>query len=165
MEKEPTPAKEVTDVPAKSKDYSRDFMSYYVAGGDDDEVEEVAKPPPPKPKITEQAPAHKLPRMNVAFPETKFKNHHGPPPTYPTPKLQAPRPPQFIQPTVRLVDNIQKPTGPREPDTVANMVKKLEALSTALTLFGGVPAVPTSPKKNDGNGKSARIVSEVAHDC
>ena len=41
---------------------------------------------------------------------------------------------------------IARPDGAREPDTVLQMVQKLEALSTALTNFGGVPSVLKSPK-------------------
>ena len=161
VEKEPTPQKEVTGVPAQAKDYSRDFMSYYVMGGED-EVEEVPKPPP-KPEAPKQAPTVKVPRMNEAFPETKFRHHRphaNPPPTYPTPRLQPPRPPP-PQPTVIVFDNTKKLTGPKEPDTVADMVKKLQALSTALTNFGGVPIVPKSPKQNGKDSKSS--ICPVCH--
>ena len=42
---------------------------------------------------------------------------------------------------------LARPDGPREQDTVLQMVQKLEALSTALTNFGGVPSVLKSPKE------------------
>jgi hypothetical protein len=46
---------------------------------------------------------------------------------------------------VNLIDTIKPAKGPRQPDTVVNMIKKLEHLSRTLTDFGGVPPVPKSP--------------------
>ncbi|KAK3715168.1 hypothetical protein LTR37_007378 [Vermiconidia calcicola] len=157
-EKEPTPANEDIEAPAKPprRDYGRDFMSYYVAGGDEDEGEEAPKPAsseqelPKKPAPAE--PAKQPPAVQALPPQpprdTQFK-HHQVPPTYPIQKPPPsppppPRPPP-PQPTVHLIDTIKKAPPSKEPDTVAAMVRKLEALSTALTNFGGVPGAPKSP--------------------
>ena len=156
--REPTPVKEPTPTSSKPRDYGRDFMSYYVSGGDEDEDEEVEveeapplKPAPSKPEPVKQAPAVQPPPAR----ETKFKHHSGPPPN-PPPPSKVPQTPRQLPPppVVQLIDSIKRVSGPREPDAVASMVKKLEALSTALTDFGGVPSVPSSPKQSGKEGKS-----------
>lgn len=143
--KEPTPSS------SKSRPYGRDFMSYYVTGADDEENEEEDAPPPapkpdpprkqepPKPSPVVQPPPPAIPQ------ETRFKHHTVPPP-YPPAKAQPlPRPAPPPLPRVNLIDTIKPARGPREPDTVAVMVKKLEKLSRTLTDFGGVPPIPQSP--------------------
>lgn len=151
IEKEPTPVTEPKPSSAKRRDYSRDFMSYYVTGGDedDDEGEDDVAPPltepaPRNPPTVKQAPAVQEPAPPR---ETKFK-HHQVPPTYPAMRLQPP-PPVPAPPIIQIIDTSKKPIRPMEPDTVANMIKKLEVLSTALTRFGGVPTVPKSPEESN----------------
>ena len=166
MEKEPSPSRDARPTSVKTRDYSRDFMSYYVAGADDEEDQEDEAPPPQpvanRPVMPQQAPAPipapvPAPASAVQPPlqqQTRFKNHSGPQPTYPPPRVQQQQPPPQlpsqlppqVQPSVQLVDSSRKPSGPRGPDTIADMITKLEALSVALTKFGGVPAVPMSPK-------------------
>ena len=154
-EKEPTPATEPKPTSKKSRDYSRDFMSYYVTGGDEDDDDDDAddappltKPTPRKPDPMTRAPAVQEPANR----ETKFRHHQGPPPN-PAPRVPTQQLPPPL-PNVRLIDTSKKSTGPQEPDTVADMVKKLEALSTALTNFGGVPPAPKSPGQSSQEGKS-----------
>lgn len=148
-EKHRVPVKEPEPGPSKSRDYSRDFMSYYVTGGDDDDHEEEAAPPPPKPvppRRQEPPQTAPVPQPLPSIPlETKFKHHTVPPP-YPPAKSQPPprlAPPPL--PQVNLIDTIKPASRPTEPDTVAVMIKKLEHLSKTLTEFGGVPPVPKSP--------------------
>ena len=128
-------------------------MSYYVTGDDEAEDEEPqliqSRLGPPQQQASAKAPTIQAPPPR----EARFKHHM--PPTYPnTIKAPPPRPPP-PQPTVHLIDTIQRSSGPKEPDTVDQMVKKLEALSTALTNFSGVPTVPKSPKQNSESGKFA----------
>ena len=150
-EKQQVPAKQPALAPLKSRDYSRDFMSYYVTGGDEEEneVEEVPPPapkpaPPRKQEPPRQGPVMQPPQLPPAPQETRFKHHNIPPPYPPARPAPPPRAPPPL-PHVNLIDTIKPAKGPREPDTVANMIKKLEVLSRTLTEFGGVPPVPKSP--------------------
>ncbi|KAK5123415.1 hypothetical protein LTR85_002847 [Meristemomyces frigidus] len=142
--KEPTPN-------SANPDYG-DFMSYYILDGDEDKPKAGAVKAPQKqrPRGPSQ-PKHqaRAQQQMQAQRDAQLNNHmrqqqqyppvqHRPPPPPPPPPL----------PQVQLIDfdQFSRPDGPREPDTVLQMVKKLEALSTALTNFGGVPAVPKSPR-------------------
>lgn len=61
------------------------------------------------------------------------------------PQHMPPQPPPAIpQPIIQFVDIVHEPR-PTQPDTIAVMIRKLQDLSTALTNFGGVPAVPATP--------------------
>ena len=167
-EKQPVPDKRPAPAPSKSRDYSRDFMSYYVTGGDDEEneVEEVPPPPPKPAPPSEQEPPRQGPVIQQPPPpqETRFKHHHVPPPYPPpraTPQSRAPPP----LPQVNLIDTIKPAKGPKEPDTVANMIKKLEALSRTLTEFGGVPPVPKSPTMANNRSKLSSPNLTAAYRC
>lgn len=62
--------------------------------------------------------------------------HQRPPP--------PPRPVPMPQPVVNFIDIVHDPK-PMQPDTILVMIRKLENLSSALTNFGGVPAMPHTP--------------------
>ena len=134
-------------------------MSYYVTGGDeeDDVVEEVPpKASPSKPGPTKRAPAVQAPAaQEPSAQETQFRHHQGPP-AYPTTVAKAlpprPNPPHPPQPIVILADPPRRTLGPRKPETVGVMIKKIEVLSAALTTFGGVSPVPRSPHADGMDG-------------
>lgn len=68
----------------------------------------------------------------------------GPPPNHSSAQ-GPPRPAANPQPVVQFNDIVHDPP-PTRPDTVADMIAKLRALSHALTTFGGAPPVaPLSP--------------------
>ena len=62
------------------------------------------------------------------------------------------------------MQTIEEPRKPTNPDSHTVMKKKVLALSTALTNFGGVPPVPKSPgaeaeeekKAKEGKGKEVK---------
>ena len=71
------------------------------------------------------------------------------PPPYPRapPVSQRPPPPRPVpmpQPVINFIDIVHDPK-PMQPDTILVMIRKLENLSSALTNFGGVPAMPHTP--------------------
>ncbi|KAI7203326.1 hypothetical protein KC352_g18812, partial [Hortaea werneckii] len=65
-------------------------------------------------------------------------------------------PPQLQLPQVQLIDfdEVNRDNKPRPPSTVNKMVCMLQALSNALTNFGGVPPVPKSPPPDHQEQKS-----------
>ncbi|KAK4507344.1 hypothetical protein PRZ48_001079 [Zasmidium cellare] len=69
-----------------------------------------------------------------------------PPPMHRGPPL-PPQPPRLPQPIINFIDVIHD-AKPTRPDNVAEMVQKLQALSSALTNFGGVPAIPPTPPQD-----------------
>ena len=168
-EKEPTPVPPLERPPAKQRDYSRDFMSYYVTGDDGEDEEDAPpepvevpvprKPDPPKEMaITEsavRAQATKRPRSKQQRPYQPRTNHQTP--TYPTARLQPPQPPAqrqpIAQPTVVVLDPNTKTDESKGPDTVASMIAKLETLSNALTNFGGMQTTPQSPAEQNNDGE------------
>ncbi|KXT16311.1 hypothetical protein AC579_3760 [Pseudocercospora musae] len=86
---------------------------------------------------------------------TQAQNVPSAPPRYPQgpprPGMQRPPPlplpnppPPMPQPVIHFIDITHDPK-PTKPDTIAEMIHKLETLSSALTNFGGVPAVPATP--------------------
>jgi len=164
----PAPQPEVMEQRRKSanKDYG-DLMSYYIMGGDEDEPQAAPPKSPPKPKHQAPAPRlqhqhqhqqrppqqqqqHQQQQMPMQPPRDQAFRPHGPPQPYPPVhhRPPPPPPPPPPMPQVQLIDfdEVSKRDAPKEPATVLAMVKKLEALSHALTNFGGVPTVPKSPK-------------------
>lgn len=165
-----SPAEESTSPPA-DHNYG-DFSSYYILdGGEEDKVkpptekksvpqkpqaQSKSRPKPRKTHVPQQTQAQHA--LAQAQRETTFR-HDVPQTVRPTPSqpqhpVSQPRPPPPPPPPVlpplpqvQLVDCDQssRPDGPPVPDTVQQMIDKLEALSTALTNFGGVPTVPKSP--------------------
>ncbi|KAK4545519.1 hypothetical protein LTR36_002869 [Oleoguttula mirabilis] len=141
--KEPTPN-------SANPDYG-DFMSYYILDGDEDKPKAGAAKAPRKPR--QQGPSQpqhqaRAQQQMQAQRDAQLNNHMRQTQNYPPVQHRPPPPPPPPLPQVQLIDfdQFSRPDGPREPDTVLQMVQKLEALSTALTNFGGVPAVPKSPK-------------------
>ncbi|EME48713.1 hypothetical protein DOTSEDRAFT_84268 [Dothistroma septosporum NZE10] len=74
------------------------------------------------------------PQMAPSYPRAPPVNQRPPPP----------RPIPIPQPVINFIDIVHDP-GPMQPDTILVMIRKLENLSSALTNFGGVPAMPHTP--------------------
>lgn len=151
---DPRPAKQKTPNDA-NPDYG-DFMSYYILDGDEDKPKAGAAKPKAAPKPRQQGPSQ--PRHQERAQQqmqAQHNNHVRQQQQYPPIQHRPPPPPPPPLPQVQLIDfdQFSRPEGPREPDTVLQMVQKLEALSTALTNFGGVPSVPKSqsPKAESTN--------------
>ena len=167
-ENEQVAVKEPPPTLSKSRDYGRGFMSYYVDGGDDDDIEVEDDPPapPPKPVPPRKTEPPKPLQLSIPPPlppqETRFKHHTVPPPYPPAKAHPPPRPPPPPVPQVNLIDTIKPTKGPREPDTVAVMIKKLEHLSRTLTDFGGVPPVPQSPGAKPKSSKYQIYARQLA---
>ncbi|RMY70023.1 hypothetical protein D0863_06072 [Hortaea werneckii] len=185
----PSPPAPKEPSPAPDADYGY-LMSFYVEGGADDHPAPPKKAPPKKkPKHKQHnkapalppAPAPQPAPQNPPIPHQmmppppgahQHRPHTGPPPPHPAQFQQPPPPPvsrpppQLQLPQVQLIDfdEVNRDNKPRPPSTVNKMVCMLQALSNALTNFGGVPPVPKSPapdyqgqtsKEND-NSKNAR---------
>ncbi|KAF7193411.1 hypothetical protein HII31_05286 [Pseudocercospora fuligena] len=98
----------------------------------------------------QRAPSHQVQNDQVQtqnIPSAPPRYPQGPPP----PGMQRPSPlplpnppPPMPQPVIHFIDITHDPK-PTKPDTIADMIHKLETLSSALTNFGGVPAVPATP--------------------
>lgn len=97
---------------------------------------------PPSQLPQKQMPIHGPPRQ----PPKLTNPPHPPPPTH-YPAAPRPMPPPLPLPQVQLIDfeALDKSNASQMPCTVIEMVQKLEALSAALTQFGGVPPIPKSP--------------------
>ncbi|EMC94717.1 hypothetical protein BAUCODRAFT_149825 [Baudoinia panamericana UAMH 10762] len=163
VKKEPTPS-------PTNPDYG-DFMSYYVMDGDDDKPKAApVQPPPTNGHAQPNGPPHAQQRQPAVMQhhggQPMHPHFHGPMPPQNDPQFGHPAPhqnPGHVQPRhpppvsrlpprpappppprIELVDFdcIGRVHGSQEPITVAEMIKKLEALSAALATFGGVPAPP-----------------------
>jgi hypothetical protein len=101
----------------------------------------LPRPLPPRPAVPQQ-----LPRTPYA----------------PTPGWQRPPPPNQTVPQIAapIIQFLDIPLGdkPQTPDTITVMIQRLQTLSEALTNFGGVPGVPTTPpvEKTNPEPKVAR---------
>ncbi|KAF2161696.1 hypothetical protein M409DRAFT_58782 [Zasmidium cellare ATCC 36951] len=95
--------------------------------------------PPFQPAQQRQPPAQQQ-QQRPGPPQVPFPI---PPPMHRGPPL-PPQPPRLPQPIINFIDVVYDPK-PTKPDTVAEMVQKLQELSSALTNFGGVPAIPPTP--------------------
>lgn len=76
-----------------------------------------------------------------------------PPPMPPPMPPTMPMPPPMPAPVIHFIDIVHE-LKPSERDSIADMIFKLETLSSALTNFGGVPAVPATPPLE---GKTANV--------
>lgn len=112
-------------------------------------------PPPPQPGGPRQGPP--LPPQHGPPPPPQHQHPQQPhrpqhiPPPYPMgappqrgPPHLPPPPPPMPQPVIQFID-IKPDPKPQKPDTVAEMVRKLDDLSMALSNFGGITAMPPSP--------------------
>ncbi|EME88894.1 uncharacterized protein MYCFIDRAFT_192946 [Pseudocercospora fijiensis CIRAD86] len=118
----------------------------------------VRHPQPQQQPVVEQAPNANNQRVSshqVQNGPSQTQNVPSAPPRYPQgpppPGMQRPPPlplpnppPPMPQPVIHFIDITHDPK-PSKPDTIADMIHKLETLSSALTNFGGVPAVPATP--------------------
>lgn len=101
-------------------------------------------PPPPTPA---QQPQMRMPTHETRQQPSKLAHPPNlpPPPHYPA--APRPMPPPLPLPQVQLIDfeAIDNLEVSQKSCTVIEMIQKLEALSAALTQFGGVPPIPKSP--------------------
>jgi hypothetical protein len=163
-----------------------DLMNYYILDGGEEEKPKA--PPPvksPKPRAPRQSAQQKQQHSQHHQPHQPHQQHapqqqqqmpmpmqpprdhnirhpaqHGPPSSQ---YLPPPRPqqPPLILPQVQLIDfdTISRPAETRKPETVQDMIRKLEALSTALSGFSGVPDIPRSPGSMSHLSTSFRTTS------
>lgn len=127
-------------------DYGRDFQSYYVIDDEGGAPKKASKAPavkPPKAVRNSEAPREQPPPQSMHLPQQRpvpSQHHtHAPRPRQATSRPAAPLPlPGLVpQPRVHMIENIQRNFDPSKPATVAEMIVKLDLLSTALDRFGG----------------------------
>ncbi|CAK4032802.1 Hypothetical predicted protein [Lecanosticta acicola] len=156
--KEPGPTASATPAPPPSQTVVRP----------DQQPMQKQHPPLPPPAGPRQSAPPPLPQQMPPqqMPHQQHQNQ-GPrpqhiPPPYPTgppshrpPQHLPPPPPPMPQPVIQFID-IKHDPKPQRPDTVAEMVRKLDDLCAALTNFGGVPVMPPTPPPEKPAKKSPK---------